>query len=239
MRKLTILTVLCAFAIINTINAQDMKFGVKGSFLTSTISTSNDGFSKLKPGYDVGAYFQYNVMDMLGVSIEPVFAIKGANDIDPLYIYDQYSPKLWDPVAGESIKYEQHDLALSVIEVPILAQFNFEFGGATMRVFAGPSFDFITSANHISYRESASAGDDFVNDIKAESDVTERFVYANYTAVVGVGFDIEMDPVDLRIDLKYQHGFSNINNVENKPAIYTRGFGISVGIGLDKLILNN
>ncbi len=230
MKKLTIFTVLCAFVFINSINAQDMKFGVKGSFLTSTISTGNNVWSKLRPGFDVGGYFQYNIMEILGVSIEPVYAVKGANDINPLYFYDQYSPKFDDAA-------KQHNLALSVIEVPILAQLNLDMGGIAMRVFGGPSFDFILGANHITYREEASAGDDFINDIKSEADVTERFVYNNYTAVIGVGFDIEMDPVDLRIDLKYQHGFTNINNVELKPAIYTHSFGISVGIGLDKLIL--
>ncbi len=237
MKKSTIFTVLCAFLLINTINAQDMKFGVKGSFLMSTIASPDDGFSKLKPGYSAGVYFQYNVLDILGVSFEPVYSLKGANDIDALYIYDEYSPKLWNPVLNEPIEYEQHNLSLTTFELPVLIQLNLDFGGAVMRLFVGPSWDIIHAANFESIRKEPSAGDDFVNDIETNVDVTDRFLYNDYSGVAGVGFDIEMDPVDLRIDFKYHHGFTNINNVENKPAIYNRSFGVTVGVGLNKLIL--
>lgn len=234
MKKSTILSVMCAVMLVNLGNAQDIQLGVKGSFLTSTIATPDDGWGKLRPSYDVGIFAQYNLSDQLGVSLEPAFAKKGTDEFDPLLIYSQTSPLLTNN--GESIEYKSHSIQMSVIQIPVLAQLKMDMGGMQMRLFGGPSFDFITSANHLMVREFPGATDDFTYEINDNAEVTERFVYTDYTAVVGIGFDIAVDPIDLRIDIKYQHGFTDINNVEGKPAIYTRTFGVSLGIGLDKLI---
>ena len=230
MKKFTVLLIVCGFMLINLGNAQDVQFGVKGSFLTSTLNSQGNGWGKMTPGYDAGIFAQYNISDKFGVSLEPTFAQKGINDFDPYLIYYKGFPLLTD-INNEPINYKSHSLVLSVISLPILAQLSMDMGGMKMRLFAGPSFDFISKATHL-MEHKLSETDEGSN---SEAVATERFKYTDYTAVVGIGFDIEMKPIDLRFDLKYQHGFTDINNVDGKPTLYTRTFGVSLGIGLEKL----
>lgn len=233
MKKLIIITMLvCAFAIVN--NAQDLKYGVKGSFLVNNITVENQGYSTFKPGYSIGAFVQYDLLDNLGVSFEPVYAIKGANNIDPLIIYSQTSPLLWNSATETPIEYKSHDLSYSVIEMPILAQFKLEMGSMGLRVFVGPTMDFILNATHHYVIEDETLPSDFSRDIELAADVTDRFAYYDFGVIGGVGFDIEADPIDIRVDLKYRYGLTNLNKVSNKPAIYGHSIGLSVGVGINK-----
>lgn len=228
MKKFTfIFAMICAFTLSTTI-AQDIKFGVKGGLLGGTSTTHEQEWQKFTPGYEIGIYGQYNIMDILGVSFEPSFARKGINDFDPSLVYFEGSPKL-------DFVYKDQKLNFSVVSFPVLAQLNLDMG-MNVRIFGGPAFDYIAKASHYTLRDQQGIEEDFTFEMESKAEVTERFDYWNYTAVVGVGFDIEMDPVDLRIDVKYQHGFNNISVVENKPSLYTRYFGVTVGVGLDKLV---
>lgn len=233
MKKSTILLVVCfAFNQIN-LNAQDIKFGLKGSFLGSSFSSSDDGIYSYRPGYSIGGYFQYTIIEMLGVSVEPAFAKKGANEFDANNLYDPYSPIFYDGTTA--IEYKRHDISVSVVELPVLCHFNLNIGGDNrIRLFAGPSIDFITKATHYKTRANPLASDSS-EEIKSSSEITERFPYVDYGMQAGVGFDMDLEPVGISIELKYRYGFSDVNNVKGKPSMNSHNFGITVGVGLEKL----
>jgi hypothetical protein len=231
MKKFTIVLSVICLMLLKSSMAQftdNIKFGVKGSYLESAITTQEGEWQDLAPGFGIGIFAQYDIMDILGVSIEPSFARKGINNFDPTLIYFEGSPKL-------DFDFKDQKLKLNIIQVPILAQLNLDMG-MNVRVFGGPSFDFITKATHYTLRDETGIAEDFTFEMESVAEVTERFVYVDYTAIIGVGFDMEVNPIDLRIDIFYQHGFSDLSVVENKPALYTRTFGVTVGVGLNKLV---
>ncbi|MFA6402190.1 MAG: porin family protein [Salinivirgaceae bacterium] len=233
MKKSTIFTSVLFLFSAMVLNAQEMKYGVKGSFLASTFSSTDDGMYGFRPGYSVGGYFQYNLSDELGVSVEPAYALKGANKFDAYNLYDPQSPLFWNGTS--SIKYKQHDISLSVIEVPVLVHLNMSVGnGSVFRIFTGPSIDFITKATLNSTREYEPT-EGFVYDFNSAVDVTDRFSYVDYGIQAGVGFDIDMEPVGITLEIKYRYGFSDVNNVEGKPSMNSQNIAVSLGIGLEKL----
>lgn len=230
-KTLNLLMVLMACNVI-TLTAQDMKFGIKTSLLGSSFSTPENGLYNFRLGYSIGGFFQYNFLDNLGVSIEPAFAKKGANKFDAYIIYDPYSPIFWDGTTP--IEYSQHAISMTVIELPVLGQFIMGKGGNGVRIMAGPSIDFISKVIHTKSRINPLASDSS-EEIESSGDVTERFKYVDYGMQAGVGFDMELDPVDISVELKYRFGFSDINNVKGKTSLRNQNFGITLGIGLDKL----
>lgn len=235
MKKVTaILAIVCICVSGIKVSAQDIKFGVKGSLLTSTVNAKESGVYNLRSGFEIGAYGQYNLTDELGVSFEPAFAMKGANKIDPLIVYSAESALLWDEINQVEYGFLQHDLSLSVIELPVLVQLNLDMGMG-LHIFAGPSFDFILKAEHFYEREDEDRPEDFYRDYGNEADITDRFAYYDFGVVVGTGIEIEADPLDIRVQIKYRYGVSDINVVENKPVINQHNLGVTLGIGFNKL----
>ncbi len=214
---------LCSFKVIE---AQDMKYGLKGSLLATTFNVEDNGLLTLKPGYAIGGFFHFYFMDAIGVSVEPAYALKGTHDFDVNTVYYSESPLI---NGGD---FKSHSLSLSVIEVPVLAQLKFNLGGNTLRIFGGPSFDFILKANHNMVRLDYTLGEDFAREIESNNDVTDRFEYIDYGGKLGMGMDFDISPLILMIALDYRYGFNDINNTRSKPAIHTHGFGLTVGIGM-------
>lgn len=227
MKKFTFIIAIMCLILIKPATAQDIKFGAKAGYLEGTLAVEDGEWQSVSPGYEIGLFGQYNIMDILGVSFEPVFSRQGSFDFDPINIYHEDSPKL-------DFEYKDQKLFISKIEFPVLAQLNMDMG-MDVRLFAGPSFDYISKVTHYTWRDQASIDDDFIYEISNKSEVTERFQYWNYAAVIGVGTDFEVGPVDLRVDVKYKHGFNDINVVQYKPSIYTRYLGVTVGVGINRL----
>ncbi len=200
MKKLTILLVVFfAFCYFST-NAQDIKFGLKGSFLGSTFSSADDGIYSYRPGYSIGGYFQYTIIEMFGVSVEPAFAKKGVNKFDAYNLYDPFSPIFYD--GASTIDYKRHDISLSIIEIPVLCHFNMELGGNNVfRVFAGPSFDFIAKATHFKIRANPLASDSS-EELTSKGEITKRFPYVDYGVQAGIVIDLYLQTVGINFELK-------------------------------------
>jgi len=221
-----------------SVHAQDAyKFGIKAGFLTTSISSPDDTYG-LRPGYSIGAFFEYNVLDILGVSIEPAFTMKGSNDIDPLTIYDPYSPKLYDYLNQQPYSFKQHNLSYSTIELPLLVSYKLKLGGGMdFKVFGGSSIDFILKGTHYAIQEGVTVGESWLGDSGDASDITNRLSAYDVTGIIGLGTDFEVGDIDLSIDLRYQRGFADINNVAGKPNLNSNCFALTVGVGLNKLFL--
>ncbi|MBI9066184.1 MAG: PorT family protein [Salinivirgaceae bacterium] len=225
MKKATNLTVIICILFAFTANAQSMKYGVKGAYTHSSVYVQDESFSSYRPGFGIGGFFQYDVLDILGVSIEPMFVKKGGRDSDYTTYYDEKSTLFVDQT-GKPFNFESQNLDLSVIEVPILAQYITEVAGFDSRVFAGPSFDFLLKANYLRNRIFED------EEILTSEDISDRFKSMDVGFMAGVGYNMEISMLILRVDFTYRYGVTNFNNVENKPAVYNNNFALTVGIGL-------
>jgi hypothetical protein len=234
-------TLILSFLFLLNIYAQDIKYGIKGGFISSCIA-NEDNWSKPGAGFNVGLFASYYLSEELGVSFEPAFSRFRTNNIQILDLFSKSSPKLSTSYLGDDgiiytneIAYDHHNLSFTTLDLPVLVNFKMNMGGMGIRFFAGPSLDFILKSKIISYRKEVVTGDQLHYEIASEEDITDRFEYYDFSGVAGIGVDLELEPVDLNIDLSYKQGFKNINNVAEKSPLHLRSINLSVGIGLNKL----
>jgi len=140
------------------------------------------------------------------VPIAPGFSFQ------PEFLYSQKGAKFED-FDGEdvTIKYD-------VIQIPLLAKFNFGANDAPVQGFvvAGPGLAFRTKAE-IDY--------DVTNELDEDiEDETESF---EFSGIVGAGVKFGMASVEIR----YDHGFTNLNSVDDNFEIKSRTFSILFGVG--------
>jgi hypothetical protein len=151
-----------------------------------------------RTGLAVGAF--------VDVPLSPMFSFQ------PEFLYSQKGAKFEDFDEEVTIKYD-------VIQIPLLAKFNFGVQDAPVRGFivAGPAFSFATK------RELDAEDDLFDEDL---DDEVESF---DFSGVIGAGVQFGMATVELR----YDHGFRNLDS-EDLADIKSRTFSILFGIGFSR-----
>jgi len=232
MKKTAILlsAILLFTASVNIDAQSKLRFGVKAAFSTSNLVSPYDTFN-LRPGFSVGAFVQYKITDFLGVGFEPVYAISGANRIDPLSIHFTDEVLLND-VYG--VPFKRHNLMFSSIELPVLATYSLQVGSVGINFTAGPSFNFILGATEYCLKENMTSFPiELAGSPHIVTDVTDRFTYYDIPLVVGVGTEFLLGGNNLSIDLRYSNGFKDINNVESKPYLLTRALSLNICFGLN------
>lgn len=232
MKKTAILlSAILLFTAFTDIKAQSkLRFGVTAGFNVNTLISPYDSFN-FRPGFSIGAFVQYKITDFLGVGVEPAFALTGANRIDPLSIHFSDEVLLND-VYG--VPFKRHNIMFSTVEVPVLATYSLQVKSVGINLIAGPSFNFILGTTEYCLKENMTsfpiemAGNPYV-----VTDVSDRFTVCDIPLVVGVGFEFLLGGNNLSIDLRYHNGFMDINNVESKPYLLTRGFSLNLCFGIN------
>jgi hypothetical protein len=130
----------------------------------------------------------------------------------PEFLYSQKGAKFED-FDGEdvTIKYD-------VIQIPLLAKFNFGASDAPVQGFvvAGPG---------LAFRIKAEIDYDVTNELDEDiEDETESF---EFSGIVGAGVKFGMASVEIR----YDHGFTNLNSVDDDFEIKSRTFSVLFGVG--------
>ena len=130
----------------------------------------------------------------------------------PEFLYSQKGAKFED-FDGEdvTIKYD-------VIQIPLLAKFNFGASDAPVQGFvvAGPG---------LAFRIKAEIDYDVTNELDEDiEDETESFEFSD---IVGAGVKFGMASVEIR----YDHGFTNLNSVDDDFEIKSRTFSVLFGVG--------
>lgn len=141
------------------------------------------------------------------VPIAPGFSFQ------PEFLYSQKGAKFED-FDGEdvTIKYD-------VIQIPLLAKFNFGANDAPVQGFvvAGPG---------LAFRVKAEIDYDVTNEL--DEDLEDEVESFEFSGIVGAGVKFGMASVEVR----YDHGFTNLNSVEDDPfEIKSRTFSILFGVG--------
>lgn len=226
-----LLSAILLFTAFTDIKAQSkLRYGVTTSFSINTLISPYDSFN-FRPGFSIGAFVQYKITDFLGVGFEPAFAMSGANRIDPLSIHFTDEVLLND-VYG--VPFRRHNLKFSSIELPLLATYSLQVGAVGINFSAGPSFNFILGTTEYCLKENMTAYPiELAGSPHIVTDVSDRFTAYDIPLVIGVGTEFLLGGNNLSIDLRYHNGFKDINNVESKPYLLTRGFSINLSFGIN------
>ena len=172
------------------VNAQEVKFGIKGGLNLSNWAGDTRGMN-LKPIVGVNA----------GVLVQIKLSKKF--DIQPELLYSTQGTKMKNVGASISDTYYSGDIKwnLSYLNVPILLKYSSD--GESF-IEAGPQVGFLTSAKASTKLTQYSQ--------TVERDVKEAFESIDFGFVVGAGFNITPN---LLADLRYNIGLSNIAKTES------------------------
>jgi len=199
----------------------NLEFGANLGTSLGTVAIDYTDFSKLKPGYTYGIYARYAIADPLSVSLGLNFSLQGAKEIDPFLLYSEQSPLV--------LEENRMDLLFNSLSLPLL--FNVLINPESslgLKVIAGSSVNFLNKARTLSYNQTK-----IVNDMpyQTTNDVTDRVKRTTYMGIIGVGTQIDADPIIIGADLTYQMGLRNINNVIGNPYFYSNQIVLSISIG--------
>lgn len=165
-----------------TTHAQNTSIGIKGGLLGSNFSTSaTDDFAL---GFRAGVFLTHSIVRDFGVGIEANYARKG-------------SP------------FNQENLKLNYVEIPLLAHYFFGKGSFRPKVFVGPYYGYLLSA-------------------QLGNEDRQGYEQNDYGVLGGVGFHQSLgDGKWLYVDARYTHGLAAVVNGGDAT---NRDVSINVGI---------
>ncbi len=202
MSKFLMALVICSGLFV-TANAQS-KFsigpnaGVGASWISGLKESAGVSDTKNKMAGNVGISTVYSAAEHFGIGADVKYSFEGAKF----------------NVAGTMA-----DLNLNYVRIPVKAIVFFNGYGDRVRpkIFAGPSFGFLTSAK-----------------TKYEStnmDVKSSFNGFDLGVTAGAGLNFRMvSNTWLNLDLNYLHGISNINKDDTDPKAHNRNLSLNVGV---------
>jgi hypothetical protein len=182
-----LLAFVCIAVLVGNVQAGPVSFGLKAGLTMSSITETPDVWNpekQFKPGIMVGAVLTYQFDNGFGIQPELCYSQKGV------------STSLYEGVVDVGM-----DLALSYIELPLLAKYTFPLDGSFKpNIFAGPSFAYTLSSELQFEAGILSAGLDF----SSMTHVTD------FGIVLGAGFGWEVGDGIITFDGRYTRGFTNV-----------------------------
>lgn len=158
-----------------------------------------------RTAFGAGLFINVHANDILSLQITPMYLQKGGNARVDLNFLD----------------YTEY--RANYIEIPILLRLNFDAGMIQPYIVAGPSIGFQLNSTYL-------------NGDGEEVDITDETTNMDFSAMLGAGLEIELDNLSLFGQLTYSHGLSNIDDSDGfldfTDEIYTRGFGVFVGLSV-------
>lgn len=156
--KKIILTVSAIFAM-GVLNAQEIKYGIKTGFSSSTFTGDVAHYDvKSKAGFHVGGFVEFKITDKFSVQPEILYSTQGAKL--KFYTADEFSSTS-----------EKQDFKLGYLNIPIIAKYYVIKG---FSIEAGPQVGFLLSAKnefnystYITEEFSDSGEDDIKDDLKS------------------------------------------------------------------------
>jgi hypothetical protein len=188
--------------------AAAVDFGLKGGLALSNMTWSGggpaDSYDNIsKPVF--GAFVAFNLSPMMAIQPEIYYWTGGAS-----------AEEFDDP---DTYKME---LLLNYIHVPVLAKFRFGTGQLKPILFAGPAVSFLTTATEKMY---------FNGEFEDEMDIKPFLKSTDFSAVFGTGLEYAMSKITLILDIRYNLGFTNINNKGEDTSIKNKAWMFMLGIG--------
>lgn len=232
----------------SSISLDNLNYGIKAGATSSYFASNGHRLEKAGNmlGLTVGAFGEYQVTDLLGVTVEVLYAQSGARALNPRYVY---IPELVTITSGTTTREViNSNVLIHSIEIPLLASAHLpEMGGIHPKVFGGPSFDFtqqVISYDKVNYQTAIVPN--FTPTGRVYNDVTSSFHNFHVGFVLGAGASYDM----FTLEAAYKFAFTPAkeasalnNNVSGLDAehpvmedLYSRGFSLTLGVNVNELI---
>ncbi|RDV16221.1 PorT family protein [Pontibacter diazotrophicus] len=156
-------------------------------------------------GTQFGAVLNYGINDMFSLQPELLYVQKG-------YQFDMSAFEGGVFPSGNHTIYRKHNY----LEIPVLAKVSIGEGPFRGFATAGPTLSYLMSGKIVA------DGDNYEIDFHGQ---VNRFELG---ASVGIGVSYDMGPGALNFDVRYGHGFTNIDKNRGGGSVKNRGFGISL-----------
>ncbi|MBE8728011.1 porin family protein [Flavobacterium hungaricum] len=183
-------------------NAQEVKFGVKGSVSLSNFTGDDNGFDwKSKVGFNAGGFAEIKFSEKFAIQPEILYSLQGAKT------------KYEDGYASDIYTYDEK-YNLSYINVPVMFKY---YAAEKFNIEVGPQIGFLVSAK-CKY--------EYLNESETE-DVKDIFKSVDFGLNFGAGYDISKN---ISAGVRYNLGLSNIAKTEegNDFKLHNSGFSLSV-----------
>jgi len=215
----TILAVVFIFNV-NQAKSQDIIVGAKTGLNYSTIALDYFDSYNLKRGWNFAIYGEYSLNEILGmplaVSLELHYLKYGADNIEPTLVYSPDSPLL------TTTPIENSHFYFNSMDFPLLVKYDLPFVEfLSPDVYLGASYNYIFSTYNENY---------FTEDRFAEANISERIRQYNISGLVGLGASMDIGPVAITADLRYQMGLRDMNNVVNHPDFTSHSLQLMAGV---------
>ena|SRR5690554_108658 len=204
MKKLVFLAAIAAMSF-TTINAQEVRLGVKGGVNFATLSGDHLGDIKSRTGFHLGGLVEIPVTERFAVQPEILYSAQGAE-------YKESGQE-----SGVDYSYEYKN-KLDYISVPVMAKFYVVDG---LAIEAGPQISFLTSSK--GEYEGTMGGITVSGDSDLEDISTIDFS-------LGAGASYRL-PMGVFFGARYNFGLSNVydgDNADNNK-IHNNVFQLSAG----------
>ena len=188
--------------------AADINFGVKGGLASSTVTWTGGGPSDYWESLSkpvIGAFFAFNLSPMLAVQPEVYYWIGGAS--------------IEETDGVDTLRLE---MLFNYIHVPVLAKFRFGKGQLKPLLFAGPAVSFLTAAKNRIYLNGV---------LEEETDIEPFLNGTDFSAVFGTGLEYAISKITLILDVRYNMGFSDVDNKADETVVKNRAWMFMLGIG--------
>lgn len=204
MKKLTILLAAIFVIAFSKLNAQTFSIGPTAGFGHSWI-TNTEADSKFNPMWNAGLSFIYSTKTNFGIGADLKYSSEGNKTV-------------FSGVAGQT----KATINANYIRVPVKVIYFFGKYGSTVRpkIYAGPSFGFLTNTNLITETGGTKAKTNYKNGIKG----------FDFGVTAGAGLNFRLaSKTWLNTDLAFYQGLSNIT--KNKGLTQHNGnIGLNVGL---------
>jgi len=193
MKKLHLITAIALFGLL-TVNAQEVKFGIKGGInFTTVLGTDYEG---LKTSFHFGAASEIILSDNFSVQPELLYSSQGSR-YEETYEFLGF------------IEEEKVDIDLNYLNIPIMAKF-YPVGG--FNIEAGPQIGFLLSAKtDFSFNENG--------DITSGSDdLKDHLKGIDLGLNLGLGYKFTNG---FNLGARYTFALTDINDSSNADFMYT------------------
>lgn len=121
---------------------------------------------------------------------------------------------------GGKVEEDGDDATFNIayFEIPLMLKYAFEAGEIMPYVLAGPSIGLLTTAK--------AEFDGFENDIKDETAGTD------FSVTFGGGITIPMSTMNFFGEIRYDLGFTNVNEDEGSNESEVKNRGLKIGVGI-------
>ncbi len=190
----------------------DMTIGVMAGLNWAKVEQDPEGGDVTfgyKTGLLAGGFFGYQVNEVFSV--------------EPQLLYSQKGTKVKGTGSNASL---EGSVKLSYIEVPLLLKFWFPtYSQVTPFVFAGPVVGFTVGCTLEGEILSVTGDED------CDKTSVVKVKSTDFGGTVGGGVEFKAGMQVVRIDGRYTHGFTDINDSGDNREIKNRAFAVTVGLG--------